>query len=229
MQGDLSGVASAILGAIVGGILGAGAPLFIDHWYRPKLELEEDRPERGRNWSCHAIAVTNRGLRTAKNCHGMIRLEAGKWNLCPDDQLVHVSDLERSLKDEFAKKFHLQDRETFLLHHENWRNIDDELLAWSQLENPRSIDIYPHTHPLLDVVRYMRVPRRMKQLHFASEGGWACLRGAFEVNEYALTITVGAENARAATRKYRVVPNADEDDISLIPEPLPRRWWFFGR
>jgi hypothetical protein len=219
---ELIAAASAIMGAIVGGIVGAGAPLFIDHWYRPILELEEDRPEAGHDWSGHAISITNKGLRTARNCHGMMQLSATPQDLCPDNQLVYASDLGS----EFVKKFDVEGRETLLLHQGNWRPIANELLAWAQLGNPPSIDIYPKTHPMLDIFRLMRVANRTHQLHFVSEGGWTSLRGAFKVKEYELTITVGAENARAATRGYRLRPEGD--DIQVVPTAMRRmRWWPF--
>jgi len=218
---EFIGVVSAILGAIVGGMVGAGAPLFIDHWYRPMLDLEADRPETGANWSGHGISVTNRGRRTAKSCHGMLILDAKPNDLYGDGQLALTKDLG---DDEFLRKFNIQGEENFLLRKSDWRPVDNELLAWSQINNPRNIDIYPNTHPILDVFRLMRVADKPPQLQFVSEGGWQSLRGAFTVREYHLTITVGADNARAAARRYRIRPIGDD----VVVEPLANRkkkWW----
>lgn len=221
---DLSPSVSAIIGAIVGGVVGAGAPLFIDWWYRPMLKLEADSPEPGMGWSGHAIAVTNRGLRTAKNCHGMMKLNADSTDLCPDNQLIYVKDLGQG----FAAKFNVPTQETFLLNEGSWRPINDEMLAWAQLGNPWVIDVYPDTHPLLDVFRFIHLPGKLPQLQFVSEGGWARPRGAFRLkNEYSLTITVGAENARATSQTYRIYRKGDDVAVELTPKPA-KPWWRFG-
>jgi hypothetical protein len=206
---ELIGAASALAGVVLGAVL----PRFFDWLRRPVVKLELDSPEHGDKWSVHAISVTNVGSSLAKNCHGMITLDAHEADLCPDDQVLRLSDLGIN-----RAKFNVKGPETLLLHQGDWRDIRNELLAWSQIGNPLSLDIYPDTHPMLDVFRLMKAKGgKPSQIQFGSERGWASLRGAFLLTkDYRLTIRIGVENGDAAKRAYCI--RRKGDDVEVVPD-----------
>jgi hypothetical protein len=206
---ELIGAASALAGVVLGAVL----PRFFDWLRRPVVKLECDSPEHGDGWSVHAISVTNVGGSLAKNCHGMITLDASEDDLCPDDKVLLLSDLGVD-----ATKFNVSGQETLLLHHGDWRAIRNELLAWSQIGNPLSLDIYPDTHPMLDVFRLMKAKGgKPSQIQFGSERGWASLRGAFVLTkDYPFKIRIGVENGGAAERAYCI--RRKGDDVEVVPD-----------
>lgn len=196
---------------LAGVVIGWSLPVIYDWWKRPRLRLALDNPERSQTWSGHAIAVTNDGGQVAKNCHGMMTLNVTKDDLCANDRIVRLADLRID-----TAKFGVTGKERFLLSQDNWRDVTNELVAWSQIGNPISIDIYPHTRPLLDICRYMNGPGHDPQLHFVSERGWSSLRGAFMVGDYEMTVTVGAENAAIVHRDYLI--RSTGRDIKIVPK-----------
>jgi hypothetical protein len=189
------------LGLIAGTAVTIAAEIFRGWYGRPRLDILDDSPEEAAAFSCHAIRVTNFGRTTANRCVGMLTF----IDLHHEDVLGEesIATLEKLGVD--PDKFDVHGDETFLMKGGNFRPITNELTAWSRVGNPVTIDIFPQTYAMLDVCRFMR--GSTPQLHLPSERGWKSVRAALKSKPYRIQVTVVGENARAATRTFRIDPN----------------------
>lgn len=184
------------LGLIGGTLVTLGAELLRDWYRRPKLRILEDRPEESSAFSCHAIVVTNDGRSAARNCTGMLSIDdLEKEDVLGEPDVLTLAEAGLSLA-----KFDVVGPETFLMKAENFRSITNELVAWSRIGNPVEISLHSQTYAMLDVCRYMKMPRL--QYHIPSERGWKAVRAALRPRSYHMTLTVVAENARPVSRSF---------------------------
>jgi hypothetical protein len=79
---------------------------------------------------------------------------------------------------------------------ENFRDIDNEHVAWSRMGNPIEVDIHPHSYAMLDIARCLCFDREA-QVHIPSEHGWRALRCALGKRRYRFHIRVRLSTARA--------------------------------
>ena len=95
----------------------------------------------------------------------------------------------------------------------DFREIENELLAWSLIGNPLTIPLAPEVEAMLDVCRFMK-GRHGKiqyddQIHINSEAGWKKVRAAVKKKPYEITIRIVADNAKPVKQKFAIEPSED--------------------
>jgi hypothetical protein len=199
-----------VLGLVAGTLVALGAELLRAWFRRPKLCILEDRPEEAEKFSCHAIVVTNTGRTTATHCSGMISLPQLNYSdMLGDSDILTLKEAGLS-----PEKFDVRGPETFLMKAGNFRNVINELVAWSRIGNPVEISLHPHTFAMLDVCRFMKGPKA--QLHIPSEKGWKAVRLALKPGSYLLEVMVVAENARSKPKLFAM--ECGPTGLSIVPK-----------
>lgn len=192
-----------VLGILVGTVAAIGLEMFRNLYFRPRLRILGDSPEHAEKFSSHAIRITNKGNRVARNCYGMITFpELRSLDLLPEDKIMTMAKvgLDKS-------KWNVEGDETYLLKLGDFRPIENESLAWSRVGNPLAIDIPPNTFALLDVCRFIKVGE--KQIHVPSENGWRSVKAAIKNREYNIIISIAAENASVVKKRFVIEPFKD--------------------
>lgn len=197
---------------IVGGIVAAvGADWLRRFIYRPKIEILEDKPEKGKLFSCHAIEVTNTGRSVATNCHAIVTFEdLEEGDLIPEKQITKTKALGLGLE-----KFGLKREEIYLLKPgESFRPIENEFLSWSSVGNPLQAHIFPGTSRMVDVCRFVKVD--LDQIQIPSENGWRSMRVAVQKKCYKMKLRIAAENVKPTEANFTIQPLGDYIELKKI-------------
>ena len=202
------------IGLLSGVIIGIASTLgarFIYEWrMRPIMEIQNDEPQKGKEFVRHSIRVANNGLTVAKNCNVLLTIKkSGKEDI--KDYIIDDS------------------RRPAYVRTDNYRHVIDESLCWSfQTRDPTGKAINPAFLPISPksrrFVELCRVPQgNSLEIEVPSEMGWDIRRVILSGNEeYEFELKIFAENIRYDPKKhskrFKLAPNSGKKDI--VVEPL---------
>lgn len=191
-----------------------GLELFRFYFFRPKLKIENESKEDGKNFSCHSIRILNKGRRIAKNAQGAITVhDIGSGDVLPFDKILFVQDFGNESARELIKIFDVTPPETVYMTNSKFRKVELEPLSWSDLVNRTSITIFPGMSRLLDVCRFIKIDGS-HQIQIPSSKAWQNLLMVLKPKNYKITISVGADDGPISKKKFTL--NYNVDNISLI-------------
>lgn len=196
----------------LGGVLAAIPGYFFAIWLydllrRPRLRILPDVPMRSAEMVDHVLIVENTGRSAAKNCVGIIALDA-----TAGDVITKATAELGAFRKIFGGEEVSAGRVHYHLTKENFRPVLREKTCWADIPNPVAITINPKLASGLEIYR-VALPDR--QLIFPSEGGWQHVRMVLEPREYRGWVVVSAENAKPVERTFRVIPEADDMRLEL--------------
>lgn len=206
---SFGGVAVFALGVIAGVVVAIGVEIFRYYFYRPRLSIENDRPETAGKYSIHSLVIRNKGRGVAKQAQGAISFESiDSADIIPDSQLKFTKDLVDD-----TTKFGIASTEIIYLRAGRIREIQHEHLCWAAVDSRSHIDIYPQTSQLLDVCRFVRI-EGCRQIQIPSRLGWQAMLVSLRPRDYKIEVKATAIDAPPESKKYTI--KCEVDDIRLV-------------
>ena len=175
------------------------ARIIYDRYKRPILKIGEDNPlylpigTGGQPLIIqHSVTVRNEGKTAAKNCIGIITIDANPSDLIQP----FITNLPVLLAPGYSGE----------------RALGGQV-CWAEIGNPNRITINAHDESLLDIYRVV-----YKQGHchieIPSERGWKPLRMALSARkEYTGILRVTAENAQLIEKRFKLKPVNHHDVV----------------
>jgi hypothetical protein len=223
---DSSSAPSILLGLLAGIFVSVGVESWHDRRNRPRLNIKEYLPEEGDpRFSCHAIRISNGGRSAAVDCAAFITITGLRTGDILTSRNTILTTREVGIRPE---KFNLgKGEESVLLLDGTFREIHEENITWSRLENPLVVDIYPGCAASVDVCRWFAEKKvkvkgtpitKPAQVHIPSEDGWRRPRVALRAyREYLIRIDVSGRNARRVSRRLVLKTSAYGVEIEEAP------------
>jgi len=207
----LNPVVNLILGTLLGGWLER-------RLYRPKLRIQLSS-----NSKMHAdgryllsLRVKNIGRTAARECIGAISIH----DLIGADIISQKDITWREYIPKNSKDVNQPNPQA--VSHDNFREIDSEVICWGEFGNPAAKTINPGLSALLDFMMAARNPTDGSwYLIFPSELGWSTLRVRLKDRNYHGTVTVSPSNGRPEIRFFTIRKTVDELEGPTL-ELLPR-------
>lgn len=181
---------------------------------KPQLTFDKKlATEEGQDWKIVYARIRNRGKSLASDCYGMISLpDVEEEHVLASEEIIRVDDVA-GLDEE---KLGYRGPETYLLTAERFLKIDHELVCWSRVGSPLSVDIPRSGTANLVLFRYIDHGGR-RQLQFPSEIGWGLMRASVSRMKLDVDITIASANASLLFGSVRFEPENGNVDISLNP------------